>query len=111
MRIRGTVSVVIAAIFLVSFSSVFAQSTCKQRRNIDKLSAPEIKVISDAIQKLKQERPDRYEFWKNVHGRFPEGPCLHGDEQIFPWHRAMLYYFEQELRTLTGNQCLALPYW
>ncbi|HEX9459734.1 MAG TPA: tyrosinase family protein [Thermoanaerobaculia bacterium] len=111
MRIRGTVFAVIAAMLLISLPSVFAQGTCKQRRNVDKLTAPEIKAISDAIQKLKQERPDRYEFWKNVHGRSPEGPCIHGDEQIFPWHRAMLYYFEQELRTLTGNQCLALPYW
>jgi hypothetical protein len=90
---------------------LLAQAHCRERRNVDAVDAPTIKALSDAIQKLKSQNPDRYEFWKNVHGRFPEGPCDHSNNQLLPWHRAMLAYFEQELRRVSGDSCLALVYW
>jgi tyrosinase len=103
----------VAAAVILSLASMsqVAQPNCQVRRNVDTVSAADIKALSDAIQLLKSQNPDRYNFWKDVHGRVPEGPCYHDDDQLLPWHRAMLYYFEQELRRVSGNSCLALVYW
>src|SRR4051794_2846512 len=106
-----TALLALLASLLLPSMSLLAQAHCRERRSVDTVDAPTIKALSDAIQKLKSENPDRYEFWKNVHGRFPEGPCDHSNNQLLPWHRAMLAYFEQELRRVSGDSCLALVYW
>ena len=112
MKIRASVSAVVVVALLVLHSpAAFGQAHCRERRNVDSVNPADIKALSDAIQKLKQKNPDRFEFWKNVHGRPKEGPCIHGEEQFLPWHRAMLAYFEEELRAVSGNQCLSLVYW
>jgi tyrosinase len=35
----------------------------------------------------------------------------HGNWQFLPWHRAFLYYHEEIIRGLTGDNGFALPYW
>src|SRR5713226_614368 len=107
---RIAIVAVAVTLFLASMP-LLGQPNCQVRRNIDTVSTADIKALSDDIQLLKQRNPDRYNFWKDVHGRVPEGPCYHDDDQLLPWHRAMLYYFEQELRRVSGNSCLALVYW
>jgi Common central domain of tyrosinase len=112
MRTKAcTALMALLASLLLQSTVLLAQPHCRERRNVDSVDAVTIKALSDAIQKLKNENPDRYEFWKNVHGRSPEGPCDHSNNQLLPWHRAMLAYFEQELRRVSGDSCLALVYW
>ncbi|HXA19119.1 MAG TPA: hypothetical protein VN380_19160 [Thermoanaerobaculia bacterium] len=41
---------------------LLAQAHCRERRNVDAVDATTIKALSDAIQKLKSQNPDRYEF-------------------------------------------------
>jgi tyrosinase len=46
-------------------------------------------------------------YWVNVHVNF----CPHGIAYFLAWHRGYLYYLEQQLRTVSGNKSLILPYW
>ncbi|WP_194713462.1 tyrosinase family protein [Noviherbaspirillum soli] len=46
-------------------------------------------------------------YWTNVHLNF----CPHGIAYFLAWHRGYLYYFEQQLRAVSGNKALVLPYW
>lgn len=46
-------------------------------------------------------------YWVNAHVNF----CPHGVPYFLAWHRGYLYYFEQQLRAVSGNKALVLPYW
>nr|WP_314625640.1 tyrosinase family protein [uncultured Noviherbaspirillum sp.] len=46
-------------------------------------------------------------YWVNVHVNF----CPHGVPYFLAWHRGYLYYLEQQLRAISGNRSLVLPYW
>lgn len=46
-------------------------------------------------------------FWADVH----VNRCPHGVPYFIAWHRGYLYYFEQQLRIVSGNPDLTLPYW
>lgn len=48
-----------------------------------------------------------WSYWVNMHVNF----CPHGIPYFFAWHRGYLYYFEQQLRAVSGNRSLVLPYW
>lgn len=46
-------------------------------------------------------------YWVNVHLSY----CPHGIAYFLAWHRGYLYYFERQLRAVSGNNSLVLPYW
>ncbi len=46
-------------------------------------------------------------YWVNVHVNF----CPHGIAYFLAWHRGYLFYLEQQLRAVSGNKQLVLPYW
>ena len=46
-------------------------------------------------------------YWVNTHVNF----CPHGIPYFLAWHRGYLYYLEQQLRAVSGNKLLVLPYW
>ena len=46
-------------------------------------------------------------YWTNVHINY----CPHGTPYFLSWHRGYLYHFERQLRTLSGDPSLNLPYW
>lgn len=48
-----------------------------------------------------------WQFWTNVHVNY----CPHGLPYFLAWHRGYIYYFEQQLRTISGDVDLTLPYW
>jgi tyrosinase len=52
-------------------------------------------------------RPSSWGYWNNVHKNY----CPHGVAYFLAWHRGYLYYFEQQLRTISGDSSLNLPYW
>ena len=46
-------------------------------------------------------------YWTDIH----LNSCPHGIAYFLAWHRGYLYYFEQQLRAVSGNKSLVLPYW
>ena len=46
-------------------------------------------------------------YWTNAHVTY----CPHSFAYFLAWHRGYLYYFEQQLRAISGNNALTLPYW
>jgi tyrosinase len=48
-----------------------------------------------------------WSFWVNAH----QNNCPHSIPYFFAWHRGFVYYFEQQLRAITGNNTFMLPYW
>jgi len=90
------------------------------RKNIDCFSAHELDVLKHAFDIVIARPVDDktgYAYQVRIHGDPRVGPCEHGSELIWPWHRAFLYYFENLLRdsdpahpTLSTKD-LTLPYW
>jgi tyrosinase len=48
-----------------------------------------------------------WNFWVNAH----MNNCPHSIPYFLAWHRGFVYYFEQQLRIITGNSAFMLPYW
>jgi tyrosinase len=51
--------------------------------------------------------PNSWDYWTNVHLNY----CPHGVPYFFAWHRGYLSYFERQLRSVSGDTRLLLPYW
>jgi tyrosinase len=51
--------------------------------------------------------PNSWQYWINVHVNY----CPHTAPYFLAWHRGYLYYFEQQLRKVSGDSTLMLPYW
>jgi tyrosinase len=52
-------------------------------------------------------KPTSWQYWVNVHLNY----CPHETGYFLTWHRGYLYYFERQLRTVSGDATLTLPYW
>jgi len=67
--------------------------------------------LLSAIRKMKANTnaadPASWAYWTNAHINY----CPHGVPYFLTWHRGYLYYFEQRLRAVCGDQQLVLPYW
>jgi tyrosinase-like protein len=91
----------------------------QQRKDINALTPAEIDTYVHALNILRrrsQEDPEDktgYDYQARLHNDLEVGPCEHGNDQFFAWHRCHLYYFEKLLRESdpprTGN--IAIPYW
>jgi hypothetical protein len=89
------------------------------RRDIDTLSEAEVSDYVhalDVLRKRSAEDPDDvtgYDFQAALHNDRFVGPCEHGNDRFFPWHRAHLHYFELLLQAAdpprTAN--VTIPYW
>jgi tyrosinase len=51
--------------------------------------------------------PNSWNYWINIH----VNRCPHGIAYFLAWHRGFLYYFERQLRAISGDSGLVLPYW
>jgi tyrosinase len=51
--------------------------------------------------------PKSWSYWTNVHRL----QCPHTAPYFLAWHRGYLYYFERQLRAVSGDTKLVLPYW
>jgi tyrosinase len=52
-------------------------------------------------------KPTSWTYWVNVH----LNNCPHMVPYFLAWHRGYIYYFEQQLRAVSGDSTLTLPYW
>ena len=51
--------------------------------------------------------PQAWSYWANTHQTY----CPHGTAYFLAWHRGFIYSFENQLRTISGDPDLVLPYW
>jgi tyrosinase len=51
--------------------------------------------------------PNSWTYWVNIH----LNNCPHGVPYFLAWHRGYIYYFERQIRAVSGDSKLVLPYW
>lgn len=51
--------------------------------------------------------PSSWAYWTSVHVNY----CPHGLPYFLAWHRGYIHYLEQQLRAVSGDNTLNLPYW
>lgn len=91
---------------------VFGQTTFRQRLDWDTFKVGKnYASFLDAIGKMRANTnpSDKrsWVYWINAHVNY----CPHGIAYLLAWHRGFLYYFEQQLRAVSGNSALTIPYW
>jgi Common central domain of tyrosinase len=99
-----------------------AAGPIRMRKNIEKLSAPELAAYKHAMKIVKDRGkadpndPKGYDFWAALHDLFDESihsGCAHFSEKFFPWHRRYLFDFEAVLQQsdppVTAD--VMIPYW
>src|SRR5947208_3096206 len=63
-----------------------------------------------AIDKMLKLPPtDPHNWFRNAFVHMMD--CPHGNWWFYVWHRGYLGYFEQTIRTLSGDSAFAMPYW
>jgi tyrosinase len=72
---------------------------------------PDYSSFMDAIKKMRANTnaADKrsWQYWANVHQNY----CPHGIPYFLAWHRGFITLFERQLREVSGNPALTLPYW
>jgi tyrosinase len=74
-------------------------------------TTPQYGSLLTAIRRMKANTnaadPNSWSYWTNIH----VNRCPHGIAYFLAWHRGYLYYFERQLRAVSGDSKLVLPYW
>lgn len=103
-----------SALMLPSFASgpLWAQTGATQRPDWNSFrTTKNYSSLVNAIATMKgnTNASDKrsWTYWVNAHVNY----CPHGIAYFLAWHRGYLYYFEQQLRAVSGNKSLVLPYW
>jgi tyrosinase len=103
-----------SALFFASIPGrqLLAQGALVQRPDWDTFrSSPNYSSLLDAIASMRANTNSSdkhsWNYWINVHFYY----CPHTQPYFLAWHRGYLYYFEQQLRAVSGNKNLVLPYW
>lgn len=89
------------------------------RKNINDLTPVELGDYVHALSILRQRsraNPDDqagYDYQAGLHNDMEIGPCEHGSDLFFGWHRCHLYYFEKLLRATDAPRTanVSIPYW
>jgi tyrosinase len=66
-----------------------------------------IKAVKSMKANTNANDPKSWSYWTNIHLK----QCPHSAAYFFAWHRGYLYYFERQLRAISGDTKLVLPYW
>ena len=66
-----------------------------------------LKAISLMKSNTNPSDANSWAYWTNVHLNY----CPHSVSYFLAWHRGYLYYFERQLRAVSGDNQLILPYW
>jgi hypothetical protein len=90
-----------------------------KRRDISAVSKEELDNYIHALNIVRarsQTNPDDplgYDWHARRHNDMDVGPCEHGNDLFFAWHRCHLYYFEQVLRATDPPRTreVCIPYW
>jgi tyrosinase len=68
-----------------------------KRRDVNALSQVKLNIVR-ARSLANPDDPLGYDWHARRHNDMDVGPCEHGNDLFFAWHRCHLYYFEQVLR-------------
>ncbi|MDB5951190.1 MAG: hypothetical protein JWR65_3045 [Massilia sp.] len=101
-----------SALALLSVPSVgFGQTTGVRLEWQQFKTTPQYASFLNAVRLMKANTnaasPSSWAYWTNVHVNY----CPHNVAYFFAWHRGYLYYFEQQLRIVSGDTKLCVPYW
>jgi tyrosinase len=100
----------------VAFLSVpnlgFGQTTTRIRLEWQQFkTTPQYASFLNAVRIMKANTnaasPSSWAYWTNVHVNY----CPHDTAYFLAWHRGFLYYFEQQLRIVSRDNTLSVPYW
>jgi tyrosinase len=74
-------------------------------------TSPQYTSLLSAVAAMKANTdpndPRSWTYWTNIHVNY----CPHGIAYFLGWHRGYLYHFERQLRVVSGDAYLNLPYW
>lgn len=102
-----------SAIAFVSIPGLsLAQTTTRIRLEWQQFrQTPQYSSFLTAVQRMRantnSSSMSSWRFWTNTHVNY----CPHEVPYFLAWHRGYLYYIEQQLRTVSGDNALTLPYW
>lgn len=66
-----------------------------------------IKAVKSMKANTNASDPKSWAYWTNIH----LSKCPHTAPYFLAWHRGYIYYFERQLRAVSGDSQLVLPYW
>ncbi len=93
----------------------WAQGAPKLRRSLHGMAPndPILQTWRDGVRLLKAASGNvSWASFAAIHGNANNfNLCPHGNWYFLPWHRAYLLSYERAVRSLTGNNDFALPYW
>ena len=106
-------------LFLASCGGGDDTDPLPERKNAALLSASERAEFVDTLLRMKQTPSQfepvysAYDYFVNLHvDAFTDHHSgAHMAPGFLPWHREFLYRFEQEMRRVSGNPRITLPYW
>ncbi len=92
--------------------TVFGQTTLTVRPEWQSFkTTPRYDSFIKAVKLMKANTnandPRSWSYWTNIHLY----QCPHSAPYFLAWHRGYLYYFERQLRSVSGDTKLVLPYW
>lgn len=74
-------------------------------------AGPKFATFCNAVLAMKNYKnsadPQSWAYWVNTHETY----CPHGKAYFLAWHRGFIYSFENQLRAISGDPDLVLPYW
>lgn len=117
-----TCAATISALLPGSLGSRAYGATTYVRRDVGDMTAFDPAIVSyrkavKAMQALPSSDPRSWAYQGAIHGTLttPTLPswntCEHGTYFFWSWHRMYLYWFERICRSMSGDDCWALPYW
>lgn len=110
---RGFIKGAASLATLVAFPRIGqAQNTPGRRMEWQEFkTSDQYSSFLDAIRLMRantrQNSASSWKYWTNTHVNY----CPHGIPYFLAWHRGYLYHFERQLRVVTGNANLTVPYW
>src|SRR2546423_6559722 len=99
-----------------------APTRIRHRKNVDKLTAQQLKALRDAIASMARISDERgYQYHASLHGGPPKAYCKHGSFDargryhgaplFLPWHRAYLHHLELAMQDRVAEATLAWWDW
>ncbi len=112
---RSTLGTTAALVFSAPLTGLRAaiQETPPRRRSLGEMhfDDPDLETYREFVTQMKDSSrsgtPVNWVAFSNIHGN----RCPHTNWYFLPWHRGYLRMYEVAIRSLTGNQRFALPYW
>lgn len=110
--LQSSLTVALVPLLPGLLTSAHAASTLRVRQNFNTFRNSSLfSVYLDTVQKMRANTnsadPNSWNYWVNVHKDY----CPHRVPYFLAWHRGFLYRIESQMRKISGNNSLSVPYW